>query len=683
MFKFILWYIDPGTGFTIFSVGGWIIAFFVGILGMFGFFFKGIFRFFKKFKKIILVILFVLLLGAIIKGVFMKTATTQFTKRIIILGFDGLSPEIIEPMMKEGKLPNFAKLKEKGSYRRLSTTNPSQSPVAWTGFATGKNPGKNGVFDFIVRNPKDYKLDLSLSQMHRGKPQNPIKAKCFWNYTSLKNIPNIVLAHPVTYPADKLNGRMLSGMGTPDILGTEGTFTFYTSEESAVSPYAGGKVFYIRKSDIMVMHLLGPRIAGVGGKVDNLKVPFKATIDKDKLVIEFQNQKTELKPGTWSDWQSVTFSAGPFTKIKGIFKFYLVSLEPEFKLYISPINFDPRQPLFQISYPANYSKELAEALGLYYTQGMPMDTWAVNEDRLDEKAFLEIVDEVFSETKARLEYEMKRFEKGILFCYFETSDILQHMFWRYLDSQHPLYQDNPSYKEVIPKHYQALDKVLGYVLERLRPDDILIVLSDHGFNSFRRAVHLNTWLKENGYLVLANPYLDAGRELLIDVDWKKTKAYAIGFGGIFLNLKGREKDGIVEPAQQEALKEEISQKLLGWVDPKYNQKVINRVYKKEEIFQGPYSQDAPDLYVGFNLGYRASWQTAMGAAPEANIEDNLKKWSGDHLFDPALIPGILFSNQKITKDSPSILDIAPTLLKIVGFSDAELKKEDFDGEPLF
>ncbi len=682
--KFILWYIDPGTGFTIFSVGGWLIAFFVGILGMFGFFFKGIFRFFKKFKKIFFLILGLVIAGLIIKGVFMKPPTSTFDKKVIILGFDGLSPEIIEPMMAEGKLPNFAKLKERGSYRRLSTTNPSQSPVAWTGFATGKNPGKNGLFDFITRDPKTYKLDLSLSKMERGRPKNPIKAKCFWNYTSQKNIPTVVLTCPVTYPADKLYGRMISGMGTPDILGTEGTFTFYTSEELDQAKDIGGKVFHVRKSDLMVMNLLGPKVAVPGGKADNVKVPFKAAIVKDALVIEFQNQKTELKAGQWSDWQSVSFSIGPFTKAKGIFKFYLVSLEPELKLYISPINFDPRSPLFQISYPPAYSKELADALGLYYTQGMPMDTWAVNEGRLDEKPFLQIVDAVFRQTKARLDFELARFEKGVLFCYFETSDIIQHMFWRFLDPEHPLYEDNQQYKQIIYKHYQALDEVLGEVLQRLQPQDTLIVLSDHGFNTFRRAAHINSWLKANGYLEFSNPYADMGRELLIDVDWSRTKAYAIGFGGIYINQKGREEKGIVSPGEEtDSLKKQIAQKLEKWMDDKYGQQVVHKVYLNEEIFEGPYASEAPDLYLGFNIGYRASWQTAMGAAPEGLMEDNLKKWSGDHLFDPALIPGIIFSNQKIVKDNPSILDVTPTILKVVGFDADTLRKEDFDGSPLF
>ena len=206
----------------------------------------------------------------------------------------------------------------------------------------------------------------------------------------------------------------------------------------------------------------------------------------------------------------------------------------------------------------------------------------------------------------------------------------------------------------------------------------------HGFGTFRRACHVNSWLRQNGYLELKDPDAQAGEELLLDIDWSKTKAYAIGFGAIYINQKGREKEGIVEPgSQSDSLKEEIAQKLKNWIDEKDNQPVTSRVYKREEIFHGNYAGQAPDLYIGFNKGFRASWQTAIGGVPEGLIEDNLKKWSGDHLFDPAFVPGVIFANKKITKDNPSLYDLTPSILKLAGFDTQRLKKCDFDGEDLF
>jgi len=523
--------------------------------------------------------------------------------------------------------------------------------------------------------------------MERGKPKRVVRSKSFWQYTSDENIPTTIIACPITFPPDKVSGGMLSGMGVPDILGTEGTFSFYTTESLGDKKDIGGKVFNVKKARVMVSNLVGPRIATPGGKADNVKVPLKILMQDDKkgVTIAYQNEKFQLKKGEWSEFKEVVFKLGFLKKAKGIFKFYLVETEPELKLYAGPINFDPRDPFFQISYPKGYAKELVDNIGLYYTQGMPMDTWAVNEHRLTERPFLELCNEVLRERRAMLDFELARFKKGILYCYFESSDIVQHMFWRYTDPQHPLYEENaPSeYKEIIKDWYTRMDNILGNVMEQMSEEDTIIVLSDHGFDTFRRAVHLNSWLRQNGYLELKDPNSDSARELLADIDWKKTKAYAIGFGAIYINQRGRERDGIVSPGKEtELLKEEISQKLKEWQDPKHNASVISKVYSREDIFWGDYIDETPDLYVGFNVGYRASWQTALGAAPKELVEDNLKKWSGSHLFDPNIIPGVVFSNKKIIKKNPSIYDITPSVLKLIGYDEAKLKECDLDGAPL-
>lgn len=682
-------YIDPGTGFTISSLAGWLIALLLGFLGVFSLFFKRIFAFLKKHKRRVITILLVIItLCLFIARVIMNKEESNFDKKVIILGLDGLSPEIIEPMIEEGRLPNFSRLKKQGSYRRLSIANPSQSPVVWAVFATGQNPGKNGIYDFITRDPKTYAISLSLSNIENSRPKKVIKTKCFWQYTSEEKIPTVIITCPLTFPPDRLYGRMLSGMGVPDILGTEGTFSFYTTESLNKDKDIGGRVFEIKKAPIMVMDLIGPKVAATGGKTENSKVPFTVFLQKnpDTIVIEYQNNKFELKKGQWSGWKEVTFKLGSLRKIKGIFKFYLVETRPELKLYASPIDFDPRKPFFQISYPKRYSKDLADNIGLYHTRGMPMDTWAVNEKRLTEEPFLDQVNEILREKEAVFDFELVRFKKGILFCYFGFLDTIQHMFWRYTDPEHPLYEkDAPQeYREVIENWYRKMDDILGTVLEKINKEDILIVLSDHGFNTFRRSVHINSWLRENGYLELKNPYAESGTELLGDIDWSRTKAYAIGFGAIYINQKGRERDGIVNPGREtELLKEEISKRIKEWRDEKYNKAIINTVYLKEDIFWGRYAGEAPDLYLGFNIGYRASWQTALGAVPKGLIEDNMKKWSGSHLFDPNLIPGVLFSNKKIKKENPSIYDMTPTILKIIGFDDKKLKECDLDGEALF
>lgn len=683
----LVYYIDPGAGITVTAVGGGILAMLGGFFGFLLLFFKNIFKFFKSNKRIVIILLSLMILAGIYLTArkYMKKPKSQFQNKVIILGFDALSPQIIEPLMAEGKLPNFAKLKQAGTYTHLNTTNPPQSPVAWTGFATGKNPGKNGIYDFITRNPDDYSLSLSLSEIKDTEPQPVKKTASFWNYTSDKGINNIIINAPVTFPPDKIKGKMLSGMGVPDILGTEGTFSFYTTKPKQKNKVTGGKVFYLQKTSQIKANLLGPRVARVGHKsAENSKIPFTISLNQGHVDIKLQNNRFSLAPKQWSDWQEVAFKLGPFKKAKGILRFYLVSTNPRVQLYASPINLDPRDPFFPISYPKNYSRQLTDKIGLFHTQGMPMDTWAVNEKRLDEIAFLEQVNQIDKERQDILNLELKQFTNGILFAYFESPDIIQHMFWRYTDPQHPLYEpDAPKkYKTKIQDWYVKMDQILGRVLKQASDQDLLIVLSDHGMDSFRRSVHLNSWLRTNGYLILRDSNQSSGKELLEDINWQKTKAYSIGFGAIYLNQKGREGKGIVKPGKEtQTLKQEISQKLLKWQDTN-GQPVVNKVYKSEDIFWGDYVHEAPDLYLGFNSGYRASWQTVLGTVPGKLIEDNLKKWSGTHLIDPQLVSGVLFTNKKIVKQSPSILDIAPTILDFTGFSKQEIKQIDFDGQSL-
>lgn len=681
----IFGYIDPGTGMTVGSLGAVLLTFLTGVFSVFLIFLKRLLNFFKKPGRWIAVIVIVAIGAAAGIVLFMRRGTADMDHKVIIIGFDALSPRIMEPLMADGRLKNFSRLRETGSYHHLRTTTPPESPVAWSAFASGKNPGKTGIFDFIARDPKDYHIHLSLSNTEGGVARPVVKGPRFWQYTSRKKIPTVILGCPVTFPPDRVFGKMLSGMGVPDILGTEGTFSFYTSGKDDHAETSGGKIFYVKKSPLIVTYLFGPRVARVGGNADNVRVPLKITAGGEAIGLEFQKKKMELRPGEWSPWQDVTFDLGFFRKARGIFKFYLAAVEPELKLYVSPINLDPREPFFPISHPPDYSRALVEDIGLYHTQGMPFDTWALNEKRLDEASFLDQARDVLAEREKLLNLELNRFERGVFYFYFEDVDIIQHMFWRYLDPRHPLYEPDapPEYREIITRWYEKMDEILGRVMARVGEKDTLIVLSDHGFDTYRRSAHVNSWLREQGFLELKDAAALEGEPLLKSIDWSGTRAYAIGFGSIYINQKGREAEGVVSPGEEkERLKDEIASRLEQWTDKKFQERIVSKVYKQQDVFWGQYAPDAPDLIVGFNAGYGASWQTALGAVPKDLIEDNVRKWSGSHLFDPRLVDGVLFTNRPLLKDNPAITDIAPTILRLTGFSDEELKTMDFDGEPL-
>jgi len=691
----MLAYIDPGSGYVIASGLGYIIAIVMAFLGAVLVFFKKITRF-VRMRPWLTLALFLSAGGAsffayrYFQGAAMTHPPLPFHHRLVILGFDGMSPHIVEPLMREGKLPHLAALQQEGAYRRLATTNPSQSPVAWSGFATGQNPGEHGLFDFLRRDPAritDPKADalaLATSNFVQGKFVPVVKAKRFWEYATEYGVESVILNCPITFPPDKINGRMLSGMGVPDILGTEGTFTYYTTERVAGDDEGGRVIALPGLQTAYTFALYGPRRQTSAG-IDHAQVPMAVQFDPNAhtATIEIKGGAPfVLKRGEWSDWQSVTFSLGLFKKIKGILQCYLVHADGEhFALLVSPINYDPRDPYFPLSSPEGYARELAEKVGLFYTQGMPNETWSMNEGRLAEQPFLDRLQRITQQRKAMLDLELERTKQGIVFAYFDGTDVVQHMFWGLTDAKNAhRYNPNSPYADTIATWYANMDAIVGEVRQQLEPDDVLIVLSDHGFASFRRAAHVNTWLRQHGYLALKNG--DVGGELLQDVDWAKTRAYALGFGAIYLNQQGREAEGIVKPgADSERLKKQLIDELKTWQDG--DMPVVHAVYAREEIFWGQHAAITPDLYIGFHDGYRASWQTALGAAPAALVEDNAKHWSGDHLIDPALVPGILFANKPITKEHPSLYDLTPTILQVIGCNKAQIEAGQFDGKPLF
>jgi len=217
------------------------------------------------------------------------------------------------------------------------------------------------------------------------------------------------------------------------------------------------------------------------------------------------------------------------------------------------------------------------------------------------------------------------------------------------------------------------------VMAKLRKDDVLVVLSDHGFTSFRRGVNLNAWLHANGYLAL-KPGCDGSTEWLRDVDWSKTRAYAQGLTGIFINREGREGEGIVKPgAEAQALRKELIRKLSGLRDEERREVGINQVYDAHDVYDGPYLDNAPDLIVGYNHGYRVSWDCATGVVAGPRFEDNVKAWSGDHCVDPNIVPGVFFCNHAIDKRDPALIDLAPTVLRLFGIE----APSHMDGKPLF
>ncbi len=605
-------------------------------------------------------------------------------KKVIVIGLDGLEPSIVEAMLERGELPHFAKIREAGSYSRLRTTYPAQTPVAWSSFATGTNPGAHGIFDFVRRDPATYLPDFALSRFERPKSVfapvrvvNQRKGVPFWQLLTEAGIPSVVLRCPCTFPPDPLHGKMLAGVGVPDLRGSQGTGTFYT-QDRAVRAKESEQVIHLGEGDDIATHVVGPRNIRANPPSDT-RCDLRARVDRASRRVTLTvagASPIEVAEGAWSPWVRLKFKFSMLQSVTGIARFFVRQLTPHVEFYVSPVNFDPVLPLFPVSTPPEYAKELTEQLGLFSTIGMAEDHTGLNNGRFDEPAYLAQCELVLAERERMTFHELGRFIEGLFFVVFDTPDRVQHMFWRFRDSQHPYFDPEraPQFRRQIEEHYRRYDTLLARVLEHVEAETLLVVLSDHGFNTFRRAFHVNTWLWQNSLLALQdNKKPDEElSEGFTAVDWSKTYAYALGLGGIYLNFKGREREGILEEGTEaERVRRAIQQGLSGLADPATGCVGIHSVSRREEVYSGAFLGEAPDLLVNYAPAYRVSWQTALGGMPHSLFEDNLRRWSGDHIIDPEVVPGILLVNRQAANHGRSLADIrdlAPTILSYLGVS---------------
>ena len=598
-------------------------------------------------------------------------------RKVIVLGFDGLDPHLVRVWMDQGKLPAFKKLAASGGFSPLQTSVPPQSPVAWSNFIAGTNPGGHGIFDFIHRDAQTYiptfsasategakktvRLGTIILPLSGGSVKNLRKGRAFWQILEEHDIPATIFKIPSNYPPVATKQRTLSGMGTPDLKGSYGIFNYYTNESRQISSEAGGG------GRVHEIYVIGNRVEAKLPGPDNsfreggpeTSVDFRVHIDPRNPVakIVIQDQEFILKEGEWSGWKRVSFGLIPTQSVGGICLFYLKEVRPKFKLYISPVNIDPGNPALPISTPGSYAEELEKRFGPYFTKGLPADTSALDNGILDDAEFLEMDDRVLRESLDMYDYELGRFDSGLLFFYISSTDQRQHMFWRLFEPEHPAYDAKLAerFGNVIESIYADMDKVLAGTMEKMDKDTTLMVMSDHGFNSFRRGFNLNTWLKENGYHRLINEAKQADSSLFENSDWSRSRAYGIGLNGLYINQRGREKEGIVSAGpEKDNLVREIARKLEQVTDPKTGEKVVFKAYVSKDVYQGPYVETGPDIIMGFNRGYRISWSSPLGGFPKEVLEDNTQKWSGDHMSAAEVIPGVLVTNRKIQAESPAL-----------------------------
>ncbi len=590
--------------------------------------------------------------------------TDKHFPKLIVLGVDGMDPGFIERHWD--KLPNLRKLRSDGGFTRLATTMPPQSPVAWSTFITGKAPAEHGVFDFVHRDPATLKPFSSFARTEDASVTLPVgpyllplsspriislrQGIPFWKRLADHGVPVSIMRMPTNYPPVAA-GKALSGMGVPDLNGTLGTFSYFIDDPSEYSrAITGGNIFKVRVID-------GRAILPVPGPVNSLRkdhaqlsTDLTLDVDPDRAVARIASggTLTILREGEWSGWLPLEFTLIPHVStVRGIVRVYVKKLHPRLAIYISPVNVDPVAPAVPLSFPAKFSGALASEIGRFSTLGIPEDTAALRHGVLDRNEFHAQSRNVFEEEHRELQYALRNLAEGFLFFYFSSVDQNSHMLWGRYDDE-------------LLKIYQHVDQAIGETRAAV-PDAELIVMSDHGFAAFNRAVHLNTWLRNRGFLAVAG--INGGT--LDDAEWSNTEAYGMGLNGLYLNRAGRESHGTVRPGEQaRALIANLQAQLLAWRDPLNSAQVVTVV---EEPHATPQNANAaPDLLVGYAAGYRASWQTALGGLGEQEIEPNQDSWLADHCMNPADVPGILFTSRKQIFDKPALRDVTEMILKKYG-----------------
>jgi predicted AlkP superfamily phosphohydrolase/phosphomutase len=513
--------------------------------------------------------------------------------------------------------------------------------------------------------------------------KNNRRGTTFWSEAGAR--PAAVLRVPVTFPPEKFeDGRQLSGLGVPDLSGRIGK-PFYFTSDPFFAPREGNDfsvevVKLESNSGRQTVRIADPPGKPFGREAP-LDVPVTLTVPaaRDRLDIEVAGQRASLKPGAWSEWMSFPFRVNPLVTIHGYGRFRVERVDPEISLYLSPIQFDPERlpPGLALSSPAGFAPGLVRRFGRFKTMGWAIDTWSIQSGTLPEDGFLEDVAATVAQDRRILD-SLLREKDRLLFHYFEFPDRVAHVFWRFRDPKHPAYDAvlAKKYGDAVEKSYETVDAIVGDAAKMLAPEDVLIVLSDHGFATWRRSVNYNSWLVENGYLVLTGGAQRKSLEALFsrgafweNVDWTKSRAYAMGLGDVYVNLRGRERDGVVAPgAEYEALRAELIARLTALSDPVNGERAVSRVFKREDVYRRFDARTIPDLIVTNTAGYRVSWQSSLGVPTASVFEDNRDVWSGDHCsVDPALVRGILFASRRFRADSiPGIADVTASVRALIG-----------------
>lgn len=675
--------------------------------------------------------------------------------RLIVLGFDGLDHARLERLMREepASFENLRAVADAGTMRRLETSNPAVSPVAWSCLVTGLNPGSTGIDGFLRRDFShgDVRVKLALGDrvvdrggmrsrgtrravfaipvalfallsawaLRRGKtagfawwlvatvaaggvlwmsetalpdgfprPVNLRQGEAYWETLDDDGVDTTTLGAPCSFPAPYLDhGHLLCGLGVPDVMGTPGFWTIFRDDVTREDvTETGGFIKPLVYQDpdagdgrFELVSAYGP-VDFIGGTGARKHALLGMTLNRSAgsvMVTDHIDHHALLTRGRWSEPFPLLFRMSPLVRVRGRARMKLLSSEDPVKIYLEPVGFHPGElPRgVRLSNPDLYALELEKEIGPYETVGWACATNPLKDGAIDERTFLEDAYRVWDEQEKLAELEIGRSTSRVITSVITVPDRIQHMFTRYewsdRDTRGRL--ADPRYARVVDDVYRRVDGFVGRVRELMHPGDELLIVSDHGFSPWRRAVNLNVLLVREGLLVMRDR---TGRKTLEhdlrtgvafdDVDWSKTKAYAMGLSKIYVNLAGREPQGIVSREEAAVVVARIERMLRELEDD--GRPVVKNIYRGASIYAGDaIPEGAADVYVGFHRGYRVSWQNCLGGVDEPAIFENGSAWSGDHCgVDPSVVPGVIITTLDVEDGRARTVDVGPTVLDWAG-----------------
>ena len=597
--------------------------------------------------------------------------------KTIILGLDAFDAKVFEEMRHQGKLPALTRLAQQGDYARFEVSNPPQSEVSWTSIATGLSPAGHGMFDFVHRNPENYNLYVSLLPTKQSRLGTefvrPHNSHTIFDEAIEQGYPATALWWPATFPA-RLDSaiRNIPGLGTPDIHGRLGVGVGFDFDLD--SPRENQKI-PIQKLSAKGKNEFTGDLAGPSRQKSTQEqkssIDFQLSfLDEHRARLSIGNKTIELEQGSWSPIIELKFKMGLMVSVSAITRVILTRGNPSPRLYFLPLQLHPLHSPWRYASPRGFVKQTWGESGGFLSLGWPQDTTALEEGLISDDQYLDLCNQIFETRKKIFLDNLKRFNEGVLASVFDTLDRVQHMFWH-------------SRPDIIEAWYLKLDQLVGQVTDIVgakTSSPHLLVVSDHGFANFDYKVHVNRWLEEEGFLVTTSA--SPTSKSLLDVDWAKSQAYAIGLNSLYLNISGREGKGCVSQDEKDTLLTNLQHKLSQWKGPE-GDSIFSSLIPSQEAYTGPYASLAPDLILGFSNGYRASAETGLGKWETSSIVENKDHWHADHCIDPQLVPGVIFSNRGFGKVSqPSYREFPEIAIGMTPKADIMAPPPTMDSEEL-